>query len=73
MYRVEVNEAIRPYKGRDGKTIESTVQADEKGVWIGGPTGEYRVKNVKVYDKEKDEYVPLDLEGHSTKTWSQAG
>ena len=31
--------------------IKSTVQADEKGVWIGGPTGEYRVKNVKVYNK----------------------
>ena len=43
-------------------TIESTVQQDEKGVWIGGPTGEYRVKDVMVFDQEKNEFVPLDLE-----------
>ena len=42
-------------------TITSTVQADEKGVWTGGPTGEYRVKNVKIYDKETNAYVDLDL------------
>ena len=42
-------------------TVTSTVQADEKGVWIGGPTGEYRVKNVKVYNKETGAYEPLDL------------
>ena len=41
--------------------IASTVQADEKGVWIGAPTGEYRVKNVKVYNKETGAYEPLDL------------
>ena len=39
--------------------IESTVQMDEKGVWTGGPTGEYRVKNVKVL--QDGEYVDLDL------------
>ena len=39
--------------------IDSTVQADEKGVWIGGPTGEYRVKNVKIL--QDGEYVDLDL------------
>jgi len=39
--------------------IESTVQADEKGVWIGGPTGEYRVKNVKIMQDGK--WVDLDL------------
>ena len=43
-------------------SITSTVQMDEKGVWTGAPTGEYRVKNVKVYDKTTGEYVPLDLE-----------
>jgi hypothetical protein len=43
-------------------SIESTVQMDEKGVWTGAPTGEYRVKNVKIYDKTTGEYVPLDLE-----------
>ena len=41
--------------------IENTVQVDEKGVWIGGPTGEYRVQNVKIYDKKSGEYVPLDV------------
>ena len=39
--------------------IPSTVQADEKGVWTGGPTGEYRVKNVKIL--QNGEYVDLDL------------
>lgn len=42
-------------------TIPSTVQADDKGVWTGGPTGEYRVKNVKVLDKKTGNYVPLDV------------
>ena len=42
-------------------SIESTVQADEKAVWIGGPTGEYRVKNVRVYNKETHKYETLDL------------
>ncbi|MBE5956064.1 MAG: LPXTG cell wall anchor domain-containing protein [Lachnospiraceae bacterium] len=42
-------------------TIPSTVQADDKGVWIGGPTSEYRVKNVQIYNKEKQAYEPLDL------------
>ena len=43
-------------------SITSTVQMDANGVWTGAPTGEYRVKNVKVYDKTTGEYVPLDLE-----------
>ncbi len=41
--------------------IPSTVQKDEKGVWIGGPTGEYRVKDVLVLDKATGEYVALDV------------
>ena len=45
---------INPY-------IESTVQKDEKGVWTGGPTGEYRVRNVMIYDKDTDSYKPLDV------------
>ena len=40
-------------------TIESTVQMDDKGVWTGAPTGEYRVKNVKIL--QDGEYVDLDL------------
>ena len=43
-------------------SIASTVQMDEKGVWTGAPTGEYRVKNVKILDKATGEYVALDLE-----------
>ncbi|MBE6928295.1 MAG: hypothetical protein E7467_07415 [Ruminococcaceae bacterium] len=50
-------------------SIESTVQADDKGVWIGGPTGEYRVKNVKVYNKETGAYEDLDL----TASYNMAG
>ena len=50
-------------------SIESTVQADDKGVWTGGPTGEYRVKNVKVYNKETGVYEDLDLEA----TYNLAG
>ena len=42
--------------------IPSTVQKDEKGVWIGGPTGEYRVSKVMVLNKESGEYEPLNLE-----------
>ena len=44
------------------KNVVSTVQQDEKGVWIGGPTDGYRVKNVMVYNKETGVYEPLDLE-----------
>ncbi len=41
--------------------VPSTVQADEKGVWIGGPAnGEYRVKNVKI--EVDGAYVDLDLD-----------
>ena len=43
-------------------SIQSTVQQDDKGVWTGAPTGEYRVKNVKILDKATGEYVALDLE-----------
>ena len=43
-------------------SIENTTQADGKGVWIGGPTGQYRVHDVMVYNKETDQYEPLDLE-----------
>ena len=50
-------------------TIESTVQQDEKGVWTGAPTGEYRVKDVMVFDDEKNEFVPLELD----KTYNLAG
>ena len=40
-------------------SVKSTVQMDEKGVWTGAPTGEYRVKNVKIM--QDGAYVDLDL------------
>lgn len=42
--------------------IASTVQQDEKGVWTGGPTGEYRVTDVQVLNSETGEYEALDLD-----------
>ena len=48
---------------------ESSVVADEKGVWVGAPTGGYRVHDVMVYNKETNEYEPLDLEA----TYNLAG
>ena len=39
----------------------NSLQADEKGVWVGGPTGGYRVHSVEVYNKETGAYEPLDL------------
>ena len=41
--------------------IPSTVQKDEKGVWIGGPTGAYRVGNVQILNSQTGEYEPLDV------------
>ncbi len=41
--------------------IPSTVQQDDKEVWTGGPTGEYRVTDVQVLNNETGEYEPLDL------------
>ena len=48
---------------RINTAIPSTVQMDEKGVWIGGPTGAYRVSDVYVAGRA------LDL----TKTYKLAG
>lgn len=50
-------------------SVESTVQEDELGVWVGGPTGEYRVKNVQVYNRETGAYEALD----TGKTYRVAG
>ena len=49
--------------------IPSTVQADEKGVWTGAPTGDYRVTDVQVLNGETGTYEPLDL----TATYNLAG
>ena len=44
----------------DSTYPESTV-ADDKGVWVDGPTAGYRVKDVKVYNKETGAWDDLDL------------
>ncbi len=44
--------------------IPDTTQKDEKGVWIGGPTGEYRVCDVKIYNKETNEWNDLDVNAY---------
>lgn len=44
----------------DGEWPDST-QKDDKGVWIGQPTGGYRVHDVKIYNKETNSWDPLDL------------
>ena len=49
--------------------IPSTVQKDDKGVWTGGPTGEYRVTDVQVLNNETGEYEALDL----TASYNLAG
>ncbi len=40
----------------------ASLVADDKGVWVSGPTGGYRVTDVKVYNKETGAYEDLDLE-----------
>ncbi len=44
----------------DSEWPEST-QKDDKGVWVGAPTGGYRVHDVKVYNKETNAWDDLDL------------
>ncbi|MBR3927997.1 MAG: bifunctional metallophosphatase/5'-nucleotidase [Clostridia bacterium] len=44
----------------DSSYPESVV-ADDKGVWVSGPTAGYRVHSVEVYNKETGAYEPLDL------------
>lgn len=39
----------------------STVQQDENLVWIGGPTGAYRVEKIEILNKETNAYEPIDL------------
>ncbi len=50
-------------------SVASTVRSDEQAIWVGAPTGEYRVRDVKIYDKEAKAYVDIDLE----KTYCVAG
>ena len=47
----------------------TSVQMDDKGVWVGAPTGGYKVHNVQVYNKETGAYEALDL----TASYNLAG
>ena len=47
----------------------TSVQMDDKGVWVGAPTGGYKVHDVQVYNKETNAYEPLDL----TASYNLAG
>ncbi|MDY4965023.1 MAG: bifunctional UDP-sugar hydrolase/5'-nucleotidase, partial [Dysosmobacter sp.] len=42
-------------------TVKYTGSQDDKGVWQAGPTGEYRVRNVKIYNKTTGTFEPLDV------------
>ncbi|MBQ8412361.1 MAG: 5'-nucleotidase C-terminal domain-containing protein [Lachnospiraceae bacterium] len=50
-------------------SVPDTTQKDDKGVWIGGPTGDYRVYDVKVYNKTTNSWDALDLDA----TYNLAG
>ena len=39
-----------------------STQKDGNGMWIGGPTGGYRVHDVAIYDKETDSWRALELQ-----------
>ena len=41
-------------------SVPSTITTGENGEWISGPTGEYRVTDVEVYNKSTGEYEPLE-------------
>ena len=41
-------------------SIPSSATMDDKGVFT-GVTGEYRVKDVQIFDRESGEYKPLDV------------
>ena len=45
-------------------SIPDTTQKDDKGVWVGGPTGEYRVHDVNVYNKETNTWDSLELDAN---------
>ena len=50
-------------------SIKDTTEKDAKGVWTGPPAGAYRVHDVKIYNKERDRWDPLNLQ----KTYHLAG
>ncbi len=48
-------------------SVEPTAVEDENEVWVSGPTsGEYRVHDIEIYNRETGEYEPIDLEKEYT-------
>ena len=43
---------------------DSTQKSDDGFMWIGGPTGGYRVHDVEIYDKATDGWKPLDTQAN---------
>lgn len=50
-------------------SIAPTLSSTPEGLWLAGPTGEYRVKDVQVYNKATGEFEMLDL----NKTYTVGG
>ena len=48
----------------DTQWPDSTQKSDDGFMWIGGPTGGYRVHDVEIYDKTTDGWKPLDTKDH---------
>lgn len=45
-------------------SVLDTTEKDDKGVWVGGPTGDYRVYDVEVYNKKTNTWDKLDLDAN---------
>ncbi len=51
-------------------SVEPSAEVDENGVWVSAPTsGEYRVHDIEIYNRETGEYEPIDL----TKEYTVGG
>ena len=48
----------------DTQWPDSTQKSDDGIMWIGGPTGGYRVHDVEIYDKATDGWKPLDTQAN---------
>lgn len=50
-------------------SIESTLTISEEGLFEAAPSGDYKVSDIEIYNKESGEYEPIDLE----KTYTLGG
>ena len=54
------NEIVILYTNDAHAQWPDSTQKDGNGMWIGGPTGGYRVHDVAVYDKASNSWKALD-------------